>query len=93
MTPMFTSVIIALESTSVTKVFIIMQWISFQMEADVILVYPSQEKINVTLIEVKKSRNGNLNTGLVSGAFRQLVRDVKLILFLIPDLHQDQFDI
>ena len=34
MTPMFTSVNIALESTSVTKVFIIMQWISFQMEAD-----------------------------------------------------------
>ena len=57
----------------------------YQMEADLILVYPNQEKINIILIEVKKSRTENLNTGLVSGAFKQLVRDVKFILSLIPD--------
>lgn len=65
----------------------------FQMEADLILIYPSEEKVNIILFEVKQSRSENLNSGLVTGAFRQLVRDVKFILSLMPDIHLDQVDI
>ena len=61
------------------------------MESDLILLYPSEEKINILLIEVKKSRAENFkNTGLVSEAFAQLVRDVRFILALIPDFHPEK---
>ena len=63
----------------------------YQMESDLILLYPSEEKINILLIEVKKSRAENFkNTGLVSEAFAQLVRDVRFILALIPDFHPEK---
>ena len=64
------------------------------MEADLIAVLPSGSKIKIILQEVKKSRGKDFkNTGLVSEAFKQLVRDTKFILAMIPDIHRDQIDI
>ena len=63
----------------------------FQMEADIILLYPCQDYLVFLLIEVKKSRKKDFGkSSLVPEAFKQLVRDVRFILALMPDVPKDK---
>ena len=60
----------------------------FQMEADIVLLYPGEDDIlNVVIIEVKRpEKEGCLNDNLVTGALAQQRRTVKLILLLLQEL-------
>ena len=65
----------------------------YQMEADLINFYPSQDELNIQLFEVKRPKGEVLNSNLVVGAFRQLIRDVRFILMLLKDIPAQKLNI
>ena len=65
----------------------------FQMESDIIFLYPTSKIIHIIIIEVKRPQGIGLNNNLVTGAFIQLVKDVKFILSLLPDVPKAGFKI
>ena len=62
----------------------------YNFEADIILLYPSPDgKINVVLIEVKRSQNPHkISENLITEALVQLTKDTKFILQLLQDVLQ-----
>ena len=59
----------------------------FQMEADIFCLYPEKDILVVIIVEVKRAQNGeDVKSSLVIGAFKQLVRDVRFFLSLLPDV-------
>ena len=50
------------------------------------LLYPSVNELDIVISEVKSPKGDGLNNNLVTGAFKQLLRDVKFLLALLPDI-------
>ena len=63
------------------------------MEADIFLLYPNENEIEIVISEVKMPKGEGLNFNLIIGAFKQLVRDVKFLLALLPDISSEEFNI
>ena len=64
----------------------------FQMESDIILLYPGNDKLIVVLVEVKKPVN-ELNDNLVVDAFKQLKRSLILICSLLKDISPTKYNV
>ena len=63
------------------------------MEADIFLLYPNENKIEIVISEVKMPKGDGLNFNLVIGAFKQLVRDVRFLLALLTDISSEEINI
>merc|ERR1719410_3016025 len=51
----------------------------YNMETDITLIYPGEDKLHVRLAEVKRPRDGVLKKRLLKEASEQLVKDKNLI--------------
>ena len=73
----------------------------YDLEADLILFFPANGKLQIRLIEVKRpdgvpwaeEMKASLNKLLVNKALNQLEKDTKFILDLLPDIPTEKLDI
>ena len=69
----------------------------FQMECDISLIYPGEEKLHVRLAEVKRPRDDvfkeSTTKRLLKEASEQLEKDVKLINWILKDISPEKLDI
>ena len=65
----------------------------YQREVDLVMVYTSENKLHIVICEVKRSEDGSLNNVLVTGAWNQIVKAIKFVLMLIPDIPRDKIDL
>ena len=65
----------------------------YQMEADLVLLYPQDDKVNVRLIEVKRIQSEGLKEKTVSLVFEQLEKDADFILSMLRDIPKSKINL
>jgi len=65
----------------------------FDMECDIALIYPGEDKLHVRLGEAKKPDNGKLKDRNVKEASKQLVKDAKLFSNILKDIPSEKLDV
>ena len=65
----------------------------YQMEFDILLIYPGENKLEIRAGEVKRSIDEKLKDVHVKYACRQLAKDVKLIDWILKDVPSDKINV